>query len=198
MPDFGPSPGPLGGIDLCAFEASPDVVFALTSDLRLAYVNPGWGAFAQANDGADVLERWPLGAEFLTGISEPRLRSCLERRFKEVQPSQPLRTDFSCDSPARMRRFHSHVQRLPSTGHLLVVNTLLEDVPAPAGDLLSDQEVEARCLNAVGVFIQCAECRRTASSDRDRWLWVPSLLRREAARVSHGLCPVCLAVYEDD
>ena len=42
----------------------------------------------------------------------------------------------------------------------------------------------------------CAHCRHTRSADDpQRWDWVPQYVAEPRTRISHGICPLCLAYY---
>lgn len=185
----------LAGMDLAPLEASQDILLGLTRDLRIAYLNPAWTAFARANDGEEIPEHWGLGASYLEAISEPRLREFYERRLRDIAPEKPFRHEYECSSGATFRSFHLHAQVLPDGTSLLLVNTLVRLEPAasvlgPAPDPDPD-----RYRDPEGLIRQCAECRRTAVPGSGRWEWVPSLLDRHQVQVSHGLCEVCIQVY---
>ena len=52
----------LAGFDLDALARQPDTIIGLDADLRLAFLNPAWFAFAEANGGGPAIARdWGLG-----------------------------------------------------------------------------------------------------------------------------------------
>jgi hypothetical protein len=53
-----------------ALDAEAATVLGLWPDGRIALLNSAWQTFALANAGADVIRRWPLGANIHTGTSD--------------------------------------------------------------------------------------------------------------------------------
>ena len=47
-------------------------------------------------------------------------------------------------------------------------------------------------VNLDGAVVQCSHCRRCRHVITDEWAWVPSLVERSGADVTHGLCDPCL------
>ena len=190
--DFVPA---LEGLDMEKLDESPDVVYALREDLSLAYFNASWETFARRNGGDSLLEDWGLGACVLDAITNPKMREFYRSSYAAVTPDRPFRHDFDCPSGQLFRRVHSHVQVLAPGPGLLILNTLVEETPmGERHGPPADRDIE-ELRQPNGVFTQCAECRRTATSDRSRWVWAPELVRAPQQRVSHGLCPICIEVY---
>ena len=51
-------------------------------------------------------------------------------------------------------------------------------------------------LDASGLVIQCAHCRKVRNQQRPGgWDWVPVLVAQTYPMTSHGLCPACLDFY---
>lgn len=185
----------LEGMDLAAFDRTGDILFGLTRDLEIGYFNLAWERFAAANRGDQIASRWGLGCSYPESISEPRLRDFYSRAMRRVGPKTPFHHDFQCSSPETHRRFHCHAQILPDGESLLVTNSLVYE--APAQEILGKPRGlgETPQLDADQIIRQCAECRRTALPDGDRWEWVPSLVEKPQEKISHGLCEICLQVY---
>src|SRR5690349_14996044 len=89
---------------LDAAEAERGAAFGIWPDGRLAMQNSAWDAFAWANDGLDVIARWPLGSSLWTAVPEP-LRAFYMARFEDVAVEEvPFEHEYECPSPTNRRR----------------------------------------------------------------------------------------------
>ncbi len=177
------------------FDLAEGTVYLVRSDLTLAGYNRAWVRFARENGGQAVLDRWILGSSILDAVSEPVLAAFYRRAFAAVRPGAPFDHDYQCSSAGTFRRFHLHVQTLGETPILLVTNTLVVREPHDPARGPAMPFDPARYVDSRGRILQCAECRNTARADEQGWEWVPELVEPPRPEVSHGLCPVCLAIY---
>ncbi len=179
------------------FETHTAVIYALDSDLRLRYCNRAWDSFALENGGgAELLRVFQIGKPVLRAIPAPLqdfYRSLYERAFGS---EQPLDHFYECSSPGEIRWFHLHLTRIDPEGEepcVVAINSVVAQGP------MSRQERQYsadRFRNEFGLITMCAHCRRTLEAGtKDTWLWAPDLVRRMPMDVSHGLCPVCFAMY---
>lgn len=171
-------------------------IVGLWPDLTIAYQNEGWRAFALANGGADVLERWPLGASITSAISGP-LRGYYEAMFRRALAQRSaLAHPYLCSSETVERALHMTAYPLDGRG-LLLVHSLRVEVPRDEPAEVAD---DARYRRADGVIAQCSCCRRTRRADVEapQWDWVPGLVSARASGVSHGLCQPCADFYYPD
>lgn len=85
--------------DLAALEAETSLVFGLSADFEIAYVNPAWGRFAEANGGGGSLigERI-LGQRVLDAISEPTKPFFREHYLFALREGRPWEHLFECSS----------------------------------------------------------------------------------------------------
>jgi hypothetical protein len=179
----------LAAFDPAELAGSLSATCGLRRDLSLALRNEAWTAFGRAN-GATAPEAWDdrCVLDAITG----ELRSFYGDLFREVQASgRPADHAYACPSPERHRRFVMRVVPAPSDA-LLVQHHLVVDRPheTRGGEPLDDRYADH------GVVTVCSHCRRTRRvHEPQTWDWVPGYLRPGVARVSHGLCPVCLRFY---
>ncbi len=141
--------------------------------------------------------RWdaPRGNRLFDAVAEP-LRSFYEQAFRSVaETRQPWEHDFECSGPDLYRRYHMQVKRIDDPSGFLVVNSLrVEQSHEPARCPTTPDT--ARYVSADGIVTMCCHCRRTRrAGESQSWDWVPGYLKDPPARISHGLCPSCVAYY---
>src|ERR1044071_6838845 len=109
----------LGAHSVESIEAERGSVIGLWSDARIALLTSGWQRFAHENVGGAVLERWPLGSDFFSGISGV-LRDYYAQAFaRVVRTGQPWEHSYECHSPATARQFR--LRTLPLAGGALLL-----------------------------------------------------------------------------
>ncbi len=182
-----------------SIESERGSVIGLWPDARIALLNTGWQRFAHENAGAKVLERWPLGSDFLSGISGVLRDYYAEAFARVVRTQQPWEHSYDCHSPTTGRQFR--LRALPlADGALLLVHSLVVSFPAwfdgahpPRLDSLD------RYVAADGIIRQCCNCRRTQRAVSPlSWDWIPELVAHPPRNVSHGICMTCMKqVYPD-
>lgn len=178
-------------------EAHPSTIFGLAPDFRLAYVNPAWHAFAEANAGQPAIGRdWPLGACYFDAIPEPLLpfyRALFERAAAVDAAPHPITHAYECSSAAIQRFFVMQIFSLPGAAGFLVVNSLRNDGPALHPEHMP---ILSQYAGADGLVRQCAHCRRIQSAnDEARWDWVSAWVERPLLTTSHALCGICFLHY---
>jgi hypothetical protein len=165
----------------------------LWSNGRIALLNGGWRRFAEQNEGSGVLRRWPLGADYASGISGV-LRDYYARAFSAVRVHhQPWEQTYQCHSPLVRRQFRLRVLPLNEQA-LLLIHSVVVEAPIPA----SDGELDAPGRSDLSEYVgpsghvrQCSNCRR-AQHVSGGWHWVRAFVTRPPPNVSHGLCTTCL------
>jgi hypothetical protein len=76
---------------------------------------------------------------------------------------------------------------------LLVTNHLRLEEACEVRPPLTSEET-ASWISPVGLVTLCANCRKTRRADKEaQWDWIPEMLLRDPFKVTHGLCPRCLA-----
>ncbi len=173
-----------------ALASSSDSVCILSPERKLVRVNAGWKAFAIANDGEQVLDRWKRGTSIDDAMS-PELRAFYAAGFQRVlQARAPWFHDYECSSASRFRKFRMGVY--PTDGDfLLVVHARTIERPHEEPGLPAGPGYAVD-----GVITSCSHCRRTRCPGApERWDWVPEYVESPPAGVSHGLCTACAAFY---
>lgn len=181
----------LGAHALEALDREPSVVIGLWSDGRIALLNAAWRRFAEENDGADALRRWPIGGDFLSGISGV-LRDYYRRAFASVRAQgRPWEQSYQCHSPRVRRQFRLRV--LPLEQHaLLLIHSAIVESAAPPRDADIGASALAEYVGPSGMVRQCSNCRRTQHGTREGWHWVRDYVSHPPPNVTHGICDICL------
>lgn len=173
-------------------------IVGLRPDLRMAYFNPSWFAFARENDGEPAITRdWPLGRSIMDAVPD-ELKSFYRGHFEACLASGvPWSHSYECSSAATFRRFHLRAYPLARGGGLLVVHSRQEAYPITREDHLPLNFSPSDHVDENGFVHQCANCRRIENlcTPCNRWDWVPTLVDARYDRVSHTICPICLAYY---
>lgn len=169
--------------------SSEDTVYVLSADRRLLRTNRGWARFASANGGQALLEHDPTGL-LLDDVLPDSLRDLYVRGFEgALATSKPWEHEYECSSPRTFRRFRMIAYPSRDRQALLVVSSLLVEVPHPAEPF----GPVASAYTHRGLITMCANCRRVRNVEADqRWDWVPAWVERMPTNVSHGLCPPCV------
>jgi len=164
-------------------EALPDLVYAVSSDLRLSFVNARYREAAAENG----LEGYPLGAEVLDAMDEP-LREHYAALFEETLGGrEPIATEYVCPTPTEQVHLRCVVYPLENDG-LLLVHSEIQRRP------WTDEELDRLRDVDTALLPQCSGCRRVRTPSGE-WLYVPRLLEETPARTTHGLCDPCLGYY---
>lgn len=189
-PAFAPR---LSRFDLPVIDASHDVAYGLTEELRVAYVNQAWASFAAANGASTFARQWPLGRSIVEAWPTP-LRDYYLERFETCRSSQtPWSHEYECSSPTGFRLFHQTVYPLVEGG-FFVVHALREEHRLDAPD---HAPTRARFEDGHGIITMCSHCRRVRDVE-GRWRRVSAWVRAMPPRVSHGLCQPCFGFYFGD
>lgn len=182
--------------DISVMDQMPATVCGLWPDLSIGYVNPAWNAFARANDGGELAERWGLGAN-VVDVVPLALRPFYRRLFaRALETGAPVDHDYECSSPTQRRTFRMRVHPTVS-GAVVVVHSLLRE---EAHGEEAHAALESEYRSESGIIEQCSHCRRirrtaTPDSAAAEWDWVPAYVARMPARTSHGVCAACLDYF---
>jgi hypothetical protein len=178
----------------------PASVFGLWQDLRIAYINPAWTAFAEANNGKSCIERnWGLGARYLDAIPGP-LRPFYEDLLAQAPDPRaslhPVSHQYECSSAVVFRKFSMQIYSLEERAGFVVINSLLIEEPQDPNKRPPQAPDSERYLDSCGNMVQCSHCRRVQSvANPIRWDWVPAWVEHSPAETSHGICSICLDYY---
>lgn len=184
----------LGELALSA-EGEAETVYGVWSDLRLAYLGPGWFRFAAENGAGDEgwRARWTLGRSVADAWRPPLDRFYIRLFAGALATESPVSHDYQCHSAVTHRVFRMTLHRVGQGLGLFVVNSRLVESPHEAS---GDAPRPPVYVDESGFVRQCMHCRRTRRiGEPGGWDWVPQLVERMPANTSHGLCDVCLAYY---
>lgn len=171
-----------------------DIVYVLNPDLRIAECNSAWDRFAEANGGVGI-SREEVRGRYIFDCIPDVLVTFYERKYSEALRNRGWSGfDYECSSPEVFRLFHMAMHPVQKSG-LLVVNSHLTNQPSPL-PMRDAKMPESVYVSADGVITMCANCRRTRREERANvWDWVPRFLRETQRKISHGLCPTCVAYF---
>ncbi len=181
------------GVDLESLQNSADVVCLLDGAFRLRGYNDAWVQFAAVNDGADIIERFPIGCDLLAVI-DPSLRAFYEDGYTSaLHNDERFDCEYECSSPDVFRLFVQSAYPLPCQAGLLVTHHLRLEEPFPpdCGVCFGPRHVDKN-----GNIVQCSHCRKVRdNSQSEKWDWIPDLVRNPRPEISHSLCLYCLDFY---
>jgi hypothetical protein len=182
----------LGSHTPAELDLETGAVVGIWPDTRIALQNSAWRRFALQNAGADVLERWPLGACLLSGISGVMQAYYADAFARVLAQSEPWEQTYDCHSPNSRRQYQLRVLPLVGRG-LLLIHSLLVEADIGLGSSFAGAKPY---LGPDGLVRQCSNCRRTQRvGAASTWDWVPELVAHTAPRTSHGICSTCVNQY---
>lgn len=173
-------------------DSSPNIIYLVDPDLRIAYCNPAWDTFALANAGEHVVASCVTG-RLLFDFIAPALQAFYTALFDTCRAqAHSMAFDFECSSANTYRLLRMEVLPLrESGGFALTTSVRVEGTHERAASAPHE-----RYEGVEGIVVMCAHCRRTRRCDlQEQWDWVPQYLADTAIRVSHGVCPICLSYY---
>ncbi len=180
--------------DLVSIEDSPNVIYAIWPDGRLAYTNRAFREFAEVNGAASLLSTWGVGRNVFDAMSGQVAEFYREHWAAVLASGEPGQHTYECSSREEFRLFHMTSHPLPGgLGLVLVVNSLAH---VRAHDRVARQAIEVRYRDADGLILQCANCRRVRDTEsQGAWHWIPDWVSKPPDLTSHGICSICIGVY---
>jgi hypothetical protein len=190
-------PEMLTGVDFQTLEEDPQSIFALSDELKLIYLNPGWFRFAKENQGEPgISERFPIGTDIARAMSEPFKQFYIDLYNELLQKDTVWDHDYECSSPDAYRVFHERAYPLHNVHGLLVVNSLLVEKEHIEVERVTMPPIEEHYRHANGLITQCSYCRRFQRAAAPAvWDWIPDWISHMPKRVSHSLCKICFDYY---
>ncbi len=184
----------LEGIDFKTLEKSRYSIYGLSKDLKLIYYNPAWVKFARENAlDDDVVHRFPLGTPIENAIGGKKVKEFYMTNYRTVIESGKVwHHEYECSSNSEFRQFHQITYPLKNGEGLLVMNTLMVDIPMADLNRRAFSALEERYTQPSGLIVQCSNCRRTQrANDSKVWDWVPAWVKFRPKNISHSICPIC-------
>jgi hypothetical protein len=195
----------LANFDSAGLENRTNTVFGLWDDMSLAYFNPGWISFAEANGGEPAISHeWRLGRSVFDAI--PAVMQRFYHEFLQTglhaAPETnrfPVNFEYECSSDSTYRRYVMLLYSLSAGKGLLVVNSLVSEDPHDPEKQIACQPDARIYADNEGTIHQCAHCRRIENlTVPNRWDWVPAWVKKIPQNASHTLCNICLDYYYPD
>ncbi len=187
----------LAPFDLAALARQADTICGLDADLRLAFLNPAWFAFAAANAGEPAVTRdWGLGRCVLEACPPVIREFYAQALAAALTAGRRWDHDYECSSPDITRRMRMSAYPLGERAGLLVVHALIAETRRDAGVPPGWSFDPAVYADAHGIVHQCANCRKVRRTTGPRhWDWVPEYVANPGPMISHDLCDICLDYY---
>ncbi|NTV51680.1 MAG: hypothetical protein HGA76_01515 [Candidatus Firestonebacteria bacterium] len=182
-------------LDLNALTQSEDVVYVVDEQMNLKAYNPAWETFALNNNGASVLEKYPLGKSITAAFPEKIRTHYVNGYSQALKTGDRFDQDYECSSPNQYRLFHQIAYPLPAGRGLVITNHLVV-----TGEInRMKYAFGPKYRNADGFVVQCCHCRTVKNqADPERWDWVPSLVEHPDIKTLHSVCANCLDQYFPD
>ena len=176
---------------------TPNTCYIVDDEFRFVYCNPEWDRFAAANGGRGLEADRMIGAELFASIPGV-LVDAYRQAFRSVEETGRVWVKaYECSSPDVFRTFQMRIHLLDRPPRwFLVTNPLVTERPHEQGAHPSE------LYFANGMVTMCAHCRCSRwNGTPERWDFVPDYLQHkgvDAVRISHGLCPICVAYFYPD
>ena len=168
------------------------VLYRIDIEDRLAELNDGWLAFAQANEGYALHPSNILGRslwDFIADAETRHLYQVMVERLRQGGP--PARFRFRCDAPDRRRLLAMEITGDQTGGVQFSVTSVLED-PRVSLSLLEPAHARGERL-----LTMCGWCKRTQLPP-GRWVELEDAVEElglfedsPLPGVTHGICPPC-------
>jgi hypothetical protein len=155
---------------------------------EILWFNRAWRRFAHANGGADVLDRFGVGAIYFEGIAG-QLRDVIRDMFADsLHAGRVVEMEYECSSAEVRRTMRLRALPIPGAGLLLEHSCIRQRAHV-------SEASDALYLDGEGIIVQCSNCRRVRQSEAGQWDWVPDWVKQPHPATSHGICEVCLGFY---
>lgn len=180
------------GEDILGMNGSPNTIYAVWSDLRIAYLNDAWFEFARANETDDeFFDRFGLGSSIDFAAENLSNRRFVEAIRASLADQRARVSYYECPSPQNYRLMQ--VTFLPISEDVCIVSN--------AG-VVTTSHVEAgrnpqvghidEYMNEDGMVAMCSSCRRVRDPDSaGTWVFVPAFVENPIELVTHTLCESC-------
>lgn len=177
-------------------------VFEIDAADRISRVDDAWLAFAEENDGPDLLRETVLGHELWEYVAGSELRLLYRALVERVRKSRrAIEAPFRCDAPAEERHMRLRIEPIGDSNSLRFASTTLRSVQRRAIRLL-DQHRTATERDGNSLII-CSLCKAIKREDAS---WMPldravidmKLTSNDSLpELSHSACPECIGHLEE-
>ncbi|MBN1595629.1 hypothetical protein JW933_06865 [candidate division FCPU426 bacterium] len=182
----------LHGLHLDALDKSPDIIYWIDADYCLQGYNQAWLEFARQNNGACVLEKFPLGTSIMAAFADKPRHYYWQAYHQTLYSHKRFEYDYECPSAEQFRLYHQTVVPLKKNAGLMICNHLVKNGPI----LLAAHKIEKCYFLPNGCIVQCGHCRKVQNLARlNKWDWVPALVAKPQPDITYAICPRCLGMY---
>ncbi|WP_339661855.1 hypothetical protein [uncultured Polaribacter sp.] len=191
-------PDTLKGMNFKTLEESKHLIYVLSEELNLLYVNPIWIHFAKNNGGKDsLLKEIPLGEYITNAFTGNRIKKFYtENYLKVLETGKPWHHEYECSSKEEFREFHQGAYPVKDGKCIIVINTLIVHLPMHQKRLKKFNVSDKRYVDTTGFVTQCSNCKCTQRIEEPEiWDWVPEWVVKTPNNSSHSICPTCFDYY---
>lgn len=153
----------LHGINFKTLEESKHVIYALSEEINILYVNPSWVVFAKKNSGTNrLLKKIPFGECIANDFMGIKIKNFYTKNYLNCfKTGKPWHHEYECSSKEEFREFHQGAYPLKNKKILIVINTLTVHLPIHEKGKVNFKVSDKRYLNSKGFVTQCSNCKCT-------------------------------------
>ena len=187
----------LKGFDFNTLENSKHSIYGLSKNLNLTYFIPSWFRFLKENNFEESdLHKFPLGTSIIEALRGEIKDFYIQNYKKVLETGEIWQHEYECSSSKEFRKFHQGVYPLKNGEGLIVINSLLVNLPMDQIGRKAHDAIAKNYLQSTGFITQCSNCRKCQRVDQEEvWDWVPEWVERMPANSSHSICPTCFDYY---
>lgn len=174
---------------------SEDVIYIIDNTFKLMAFNEAWCSFAMNNNGKDILKQFLFGTDIAKVCVEPIKSYVVKGYGKALRENVPFAYKYECSSPEICRVFYQTVYPLFGSKGLVITNHLIiESQHSEEGVAFS-----SRFEDNAKIVTQCSNCGKIRDpQNKEKWYWVPELVKNRLPNISHSICTPCLDHYYPD
>jgi hypothetical protein len=161
---------------------------------EITFVDDNWDAFANANDGAELVAHRVLGRVLWGFITDTVTRQLYQQIVARVRQGHEARLKLRCDGPSQRRYLEMTIRVMEADLVEFATRSLQLEERSPVALLARQSPRSNELLRA------CAWCNRFEVGT-DVWAEVEVAVEQlklfesaQLPRLTHGICPSCLAV----
>lgn len=181
-------------------DAEPSSACLVDASGVIVHCNEAWDVFATENDGAPAaLARSVVGSAWHSFLDGAAVRSACEPVLRRALAGEAQRIAGECNTPSVCRLLSTALQPVKSAGEpgrvvgVALIHTVTRVVPIEQVHTPVALDL-ARFTRPDGLIRMCCSCRRVRSVVEEGWHFVPELVARRRANVTHGYCETCFGL----
>jgi len=172
--------------------ASSDIIYGISNDMRLSYMNPAWFIFAKNNSGEpEITQKFSKGAHLADSISGKLAQFYLDS-YQQILTTKKIWTfEYECSSDFEFRFFTQIAYPLKSGKGIVLVNRLRFLEKMDGVRIKAAKANQEDYLQKNGFIYQCSNCRCVEKRATKTWDWVPEWVVNIPPNTSHTVSPTC-------